>query len=91
MKTKTIVRTNFISRIEKILAEVSAINGINEGDVEVIKEILQAELREYHDKVFTYAYDIGRDAGCNEGYQDCYDHGHSEGYASGYDDGYSAA
>ena len=71
---------DFMEKIEKIIAEVSTRTCIDELDtevLEVLEDILQAELNEYYNEVFTYARNIGYD----EGYSEGYDEGYSEGYS----------
>ena len=58
------MKPDFMSRTAKIIAELRNRTCI-EDDAEFIKEILQEELVEYHNEVFTAGYDVGYDAGYN--------------------------
>ena len=71
------MKHDFMDRAAKIIAEIRTKTYIDKIDAEAIKEILQDELIEYHNEVFTYGHGIG------------YDDGYDEGYALGYDEGHS--
>ena len=86
MNTKTISTPDFMGSTAKIIAEVRNRTCIDD-DVEVIKEILQSELKEYYDALHEYyeeEYYIAISSARNKAYDD----GHSDGYADGYDIGY---
>ena len=76
------MKPDFMNRITKIIAEIRTRTYIDNFDAEFIKEILQDELIEYHNEVFTYGHSIG--------YDDGYTLGYDEGYALGYSDGTNA-
>ena len=64
------MKPNFMDRTAKIMAEIRTITFIDKIDAEVIAGILQDELIEYHNEVFTYGYDKGYDKGYDDGYDD---------------------
>ena len=94
------MKNDFMARAAQIIAEVRNKTSIEEIDLEVLEVILQDELSEYHNEVFTYCNTTGYDAGYDTGYEDgymsisdeaadrAYSEGYSEGYYEGYDDGY---
>ena len=99
------MKSDFMGRIAKIIAEVRASTCIDEIDAEVIEAILQDSLNEYCTMLNEYyeeeyhiaissarskAYDDGHSDGHSDGYDMGYDAGRSDGYADGYDDGRSA-
>lgn len=94
------MKSDFMERAEKIIAEIRTRTYIDKIDVEFIKDILQEELIKYHNEVFTYGYDIGFEDGRaeaesdNEAYtqeavESAYDEGFALGYSDGCYDGYS--
>ena len=98
------MKNDFMARAAQIIAEVRNRTSIEEIDLEVLEVILQDELSEYHNEVFTYCntngynagYDTGYNAGYDNGYEDGYmtisdeaaDRTYSEGYSEGYYEGY---
>ena len=90
MKTKTIMTPDFMGRTAKIIAEMRARICMDYVDTEVLKEILQDELKElneycrmldeYYDEKYYSTIDAARSS--------AYNSGHSDGYARGYDVGY---
>ena len=94
------MKPDFTDRIAKIIAEFRTRTYIDGIDAKAISEILQDELSEYHNEVFTYCNTTGYDAGYDAGYEDgymsildeaverAYSEGYYEGYYEGYDDGY---
>ena len=87
MQIDTIMPPNFNGRVAKIVKEIQTKTCIDDVDVEVLKEILQAELREYHSMVDEY-YEEEYYNAINSARHRAYDEGHSDGYSLGYDDGY---
>ena len=87
------MKPDFMVRTARIIAEVRNRTCIDD-DVEVIKELLQDELKEYydalHDEGSEEGYDAGYYAGSEAGYDAGYSDGHSEGYDNGYTDGKSS-
>ena len=81
------MKPNFMNRAAKIMAEVRNKTCIDDVDTEVIAGILQDELIEYHNEVFTYGHNIGYDDGHADGHAEGHYEGHAEGYALGYSDG----
>ena len=77
------MKPNFMNRAAKIMEEVRNKTCIDDVDTEVIAGILQDELIEYHNEVFTYGHNIGYDDGYSAGHYE----GHAAGYALGYSDG----
>ena len=80
------MKPDFMGRTARILAELRNRTCIDD-DAEVLKEILQDELKEYYDELNGYyeekcCIEISRAR--NSAYYD----GHSDGYSLGYDDGY---
>ena len=87
----------FTDRIAKIITEIRTRTCIDGIDAEALFEILQDELSEYHNEVFTYGHTTGYDDGYERGYErggnamvgelqhqswtDGYDVGYAEGYA----------
>ena len=78
------MKSDFMVKTAKIIAEIRNRTCIGD-DAEVIKEILQDELKEYYDALHE-CYDDGYSLGHSEGYSK----GHSDGYALAYEDGRSA-
>ena len=68
------MKPNIMDRTAKIITEIMVRTYIDKIDIEGLEDILQAELTEYHNEVFTYAHDIGYD----DGYSDGRSYGHSE-------------
>ena len=64
------MKSDFMEKIEKIIAEVRTITCM---DTEVLEELLKDELIKYHNEVFTYGHSVGYD----DGYELGYDEGHS--------------
>ena len=92
------MKSDFMGRTAKIIAEIRARTCMDYVDTDVLKEILQDELIKYHNEVFTYGHTIGYDDGYIAGesilngdvdnaYDEGYSLGHSEGYSEGYSDG----
>ena len=84
----TITTPDFKAALAKILEEIRAQTCVDEIEVEIIKEILQDELTEYHtvlDGYYEEEYYIALDTARSK----AYDAGHSDGYDDGYDDGYA--
>ena len=86
------MKPDFMDRTTKIIAEVRTITCIDGIDAKAISKILQDELSEYHNEVFTYCntngYDAGYDAGYEDGYTSISDEAAERAYYEGYDDGY---
>ena len=91
----------FMVKTEKIIAEIRPRTCIDKLDIEVIKEILQDELKEYCDSLREY-YAGGYDDGYDAGYDACYDTyksslerdvegAYDDGYALGYSEGRAEA
>ena len=78
------MKSDFMVKTAKIIAEVRTRTCIDKIDEEVIDEILQAELKECYDEL-NDCYDEGYDDGYSDGHPD----GHSDGYAEGYAEGHS--
>ena len=72
------MKPDFMVRIAKIIEEVHNSTYIDKIDTEVLENILQKELIEYHNEAYTYAHNIGYDDGFNDGYDVGYDNGRSE-------------
>ena len=84
--------TDFMERTAKIIAEVRNRTCIDE-DAEVIKEILQYELKEYYNELEEYfeeEYYIAIARARNSAYDDGYDDGYDIGYDNGQSDSHSA-
>ena len=78
------MKPNFSNKLQKIIAEIRTKTCIDEIDAEVIKDILQDTLNEYHrmlDEYYANAIITTRNS--------AYDDGHSDGYADGYESGYA--
>ena len=73
------MKPDFMVRTAMIIAEVRNRTCIDD-DVEVIKKILQEELKEYYDELHE-CYD--------DKLNECYDEGYDEGYYEGYYEGRS--
>ena len=100
------MKTDFIDRIEKIIADVRTRTGIDTEVLEVIlqDEILQVELNEYYYEIFNEGYEYGLDeaaAAEDDAYSRGFEDGRAEAesdneaYTSGavedaYEEGYSA-
>ena len=78
------MKSDFMVKTAKIIAEIRNQTCIDNVEAEVIKEILQDELSEYYDALHE-CYDDGYDKGYELGYYE----GRSEGYSEGYDFGQS--
>lgn len=92
MKTETITTPNFMARTAKIIAEIRTRTCIDDVDAEVIKEILQDSLNEYHmmlDEYYKEEYYIAISSARSEAYDDGHSDGYADGYDVGYDDGHS--
>ena len=72
------MKPDFMVTLAKIIAEVRTRTCIDKIDTEVLEDILQKELIEYHNEAYTYAHNIGYDDGFNDGYDVGYDNGRSE-------------
>ena len=86
MNTKTITTPNFMGKAAKIIEEVLARTCIDDVDAEVIKEILQNELKEYCSMLNGYYEEEYYNELCS-----ARSSAYEEGYALGYDDGQSDA
>ena len=82
----TIVKPDFKAALAKILEEISAQTCVDEIEVEIIKEILQDELTEYHTVLDGY-YEEEYYIAVSSARSKAYDDGHSDGYEDGYDAG----
>ena len=71
------MKPDFKDITAKIIAEVHIRTCIDKIDTEVLEDILQDELFEYHNEVLTYGRNIGYEDGYEEGYSLGYDEGHS--------------
>ena len=76
------MKPDFMVRIAKIIEEVHNSTYIDKIDTEVLEDILQKELIEYHNEAYTYAHNIGYDEGFNDGYDVGYDNGRSDGHSA---------
>ena len=84
------MNTNFMDKTAKIIAEIRSRTCIDD-DVEVIKEILQDELKEYYDALhecYADGYDDGY-AACKSILEGDVDNAYDEGYELGYYEGLS--
>lgn len=90
------MKSDFMVKTTKIMAEIRARTCLDDDDVEVIKDILKAALHECYDALNEY-YDDGYDEGYAEGYAACHqsslegavERAYYEGYALGYSAGHS--
>ncbi len=85
------MKSDFMVKTARILAEVRARTCIDKIDVDVLKEILQEELKEYYDALDGYyeeEYYIAISSARNKAYDDGHSDGYNIGYDIGYDDGY---
>ena len=89
------MKPNFKSRTAKIIVQVRNRTCIDE-DAEILKEILQdelktyyAELEEYYEKEYCNVISSTRSRAYEAGYNAGHSEGHAEGYALGYSEGYS--
>ena len=80
------MKPNFKSRTAKIIVEVRNRTCIDE-DAEILKEILQdelktyyAELEEYYEKEYCNVISSTRSRAYHEGYGDGYDDGYADGH-----------
>ena len=86
------MKPDFMDRIEKIITDVRTRTCIDKLDtevLEVIEDILQAGLSEYHNEVYTYGRNTGYDEGYALGYMSSSAEAIERSYYAGYDDGYS--
>ena len=97
MQIDTILPPNFMDRIVK---EIQTRICIDDADVEILEELLNAALNEYCTLLNGYyeeeysiarrkAYAVGHSEGYADGYYDSRSEGYSDGYYVGYDDGRS--
>ena len=68
------MRSDFMVKTAKIIAEIRDRTCIDDDDVKVIKEILQDAFKVYYDELHE----------CSD---DAYNEGYSDGYSEGYYDG----
>ena len=57
------MKQDFMNRTAKIIADVRTKTCIDTEVLEVLEDILQAELNAYYNEVFTYARNIGYNKG----------------------------
>ena len=76
------MKPDFMVVIAKIIEEVHNRTYIDKIDTEVLEDILQYALIEYHNEAYTYAHNIGYDDGFNDGYDVGYDNGYSESHSA---------
>ena len=72
------MKPDFKATIVNIISEVYNRTYIDKIDTEVLEDILQKELIEYHNEAYTYGRNIGYDDGYDDGYDVGYDNGRSE-------------
>ena len=89
------MKSDFMVKTAKIIAEVRNRTCIDELDAEVIEEILQDELEEYctllneyYEEEYYIAISSARSKAYDAGYDDGYDVGYDNGYADCYENGY---
>ena len=82
------MKPNFIGRATNIIAAIHTSTCIDDVDVEVIKDILQAELNEYYRMLDEY-YEAEYYNAISSASSSAYDDGYSVGYDDGYLDGHS--
>ena len=75
------MKPDFKATIANIIAELHTVTCIDKIDTEVLEDILQGALIEYHNEVFTYACNMGYDGGFDDGYDVGYDNGFYDGHS----------
>ncbi len=68
----TIMKSDFMGKTAKIIAEIRNRTCIDDNDAEVIKEILKAAIHEYYE----VGHSDGYDDGYENGYADCHAKNH---------------
>lgn len=91
------MKSDFMDRIAKIIAEVRTVTFIDSYDAGRIEEILQNELHECYDDGYDdgysnceYSLDEDVNNAYDEGYALGYSEGRSDGYVLGHSDGANA-